>query len=80
MQTNNVLIGIIFAGLQKNRSRGEKNVSVQKTIEEMSKKEYSAFQTASFIQRDGTNEEINVALPGTYNVIEAKIETDENQK
>lgn len=44
------------------------------------KKEYSAFQTASFIQRDGTNEETNVALPGTYNVIEAKIETDANQK
>ncbi|GEM_PF-4136846 len=50
----------------------EKGKSMKKTL--------SAFQTASFIQRDRTDEETNIALPNAENVTEAKIETDANHK
>ncbi|MCX7614841.1 MAG: hypothetical protein N2Z65_03695 [Clostridiales bacterium] len=57
-----------------------KKMSLSKKKIKNQSKQYSAFQTASFIQRDSTDEETNLAHPGTFNITEAKIDTDANQK
>lgn len=55
-------------------------MSREKENERNPKKYYNTFETASFIQRNSTDEETNIALPDAANVIEAKIDTDANHK